>query len=206
MTWTQAALMSVYVIYPNKQDRKTSLKRIEEALNRICDGEIDGKPRTQEEALLFLRQKTEEARVAFYGREKKWIPHSTTWFNQSRYLRPDAPPEDLPTQLEACINILACYPKQPYQTAIRADVKAFLPALKAIDKALKTIPFLDLMRRVKSYRECVSEWSKEDLKYVPNPARWFAEHRFNQEESQWRRSSTPGYQHERDQIVRVLKA
>lgn len=206
MNWTQAALMSVYVIYPNKKDRKTSLTRIEEALNRICEGEIDGKPRTQAEALAFLRQKTEEARVAFYGREKKWIPHSTTWMNQSRYLRPNAEPEDLPTQLEACINVLASYPMQPTQTAIRAEIKAFLPALKAIDKVLKTVAFLDLHKRVKLYRECVAEWPKDDLKYVPNPKRWFDEQRFSQDDSQWRRKTTPTYENERDQIRRVLNA
>jgi hypothetical protein len=196
--------MSVYVIYPNKQDRKTSLKRIEEALNRICDGEIDGKPRTQPEALDFLRKKTEEARVAFYGREKKWIPHSTTFYRQARYLRPDAPPEDLPTQLEACINVLACYPMQPTQTAIRAEIKAFLPALKAIDKVLKTIPLLDLMKRVRLYKECVADWAKDDLKYVPNPTRFFSERRYEQDDSQWRRKSTPTYEDERNQIRRVL--
>ena len=135
--WTHAAQMSIYVLYPNKQDRITSLKRIREALDRICDGEIDNKPRTQPQAVDFLRKKTEEARKAFIGREKKWVPHSTTYFRQSRYLRPAIEEGELPAQLEACITILSAYPKTPGQPAIRANVQSFLPALAAIDVALR---------------------------------------------------------------------
>jgi hypothetical protein len=196
--------MSVYVIYPNKQDRKTSLKRIEEALNRICEGEIDGSPRTPEEALKFLREKTEEARVAFYGREKKWIPHSTTFFFQSRYLRTNAAPEDLPSQLEAAITILSSYPTAPSQIKIRADVKAFAPALKAIDKALNSISMVDLTKRVKLYRDAVSAWPKEDWRYIPNPAKWFAESRFLQDEQLWQKKLLGNWQAEREQIARLV--
>ena len=202
--WTPAALMSVYVAYPNKQDRKTSLKRIEEALNRICDGEIDGQPRTQQQALEWLRQKTEEARVGYYGRERKWIPHSTTWYNQSRYLRPEIKDETLPEQLEACINILSCYPKMPGQPAIRANIQSFLPALHSIDRALRTVPMAELTARTKLYRKCVEEWPREELKYVPGAKRWYDESRWQQDESLWQRKPVGGYQDERSQIARIL--
>lgn len=204
--WTESALDSIYVLYPNKHDRKTSLKRIAEALDRICNGEIDGEMWSMKDAIACLRQKTEEARVAFYGREKKWIPHSTTFYHQRRYLRANADPEELPVQLDASVNILASYPTSPGQPVIRSDVKAWLPALKAIDKALKVMPFLELHKRVKLYRDCVAEWSKEDQRFIPNAKRWFDEHRFNQDESQWRRNATPVYQDERDQIRRILNS
>ena len=208
MTWPNPTLMSIYVVYPNKQNRGKSLERIREALNRICAGEIDGKPRTQEEAVAFLRERTEEARRFFYGREKHWVPHSTTWFHQSRYLRPHVEGGEVPENLEACVQILAAYPTTPGVPTVRANVNSFLPALRAIDAILKseTISFEDLLRRVKLYRDCVSEWPKDDLKYIPNPRRWFDEHRFEQSEDQWRRKpSIANYQSERNQVLRLVK-
>jgi hypothetical protein len=204
--WTHAALMSIYVLYPNKQDRFTSLKRIREALDRICDGEIDNKPRTQQQAIDFLRKKTEEARKAFIGREKKWVPHSATFYNQSKYLMPRVTNDEvLPAQLEACVAILAAYPKTPGQPTIRANIQSFLPALSAIDAALKNISVEDLLKRVKLYRSCVDEWPKEELRYVPNPAKWFTESRWNQDESLWRRQyQAPAYANEREQIARLI--
>ena len=202
--WPYVTLQSIYVLYPNKQDRRKSIQRIREALIRICEGEIDGKPRTMQESVDFLRQKTHEACTAFYGREKKWIPHSTTWFNQSKYLTPNAPPEELPNQLEACVNVLSVYPGQPNQKSIRSDVKAFLPTLKSIDKALESIPLLDLMKRVKLFRDCVLEWPKEELRYVPAARRWFEEQRWNQPEELWRRNTGSGYEDERSQLGRIL--
>lgn len=206
--WPQPTLMSIYNFYPNKQDRATSLKRIREALDRIVAGEIDGNPREPAEAVRFLREATNVARVFYLGRNRSFIPHSTTWYNQSRYLRPTIEDtQDLPEDLENCITILSRYPNiASGESAIRANAVAFLPALKAISEALKVLPYSQLLQRVKIYAECIEEWPKEERRYVPNAERWFREHRFNQKESQWRRQSRGNYQTERDQVRRVLNS
>lgn len=48
-------------------------------------------------------------------------------------------------------------------------------ALKAIAKALKTVPFETLLARTKAYAESVSG---SDPKYIPHPATWFNQERY----------------------------
>lgn len=203
--WVPSALKSIYVLYPNKQNRKMSYQRIEEALNRIAEGEIDGLPRTQKEAIEFLRGRTEEARHAYLSRERKWVPHSTTWYNQSKYLSPPgAKQEELPAQLEACVRILSFYPTTPSEVTIRGNVSAFLPALHAIDQALLIIDLQELQRRTRHYRDCVEQWGTEDKRYIPAAKRWFGERKFEQDPKLWERKSGNNPDAERDQVRRVL--
>jgi hypothetical protein len=176
-------------------------------------GEIDGAPRTQAEAIEFLRMKTEEARQMMAGREQNWIPHPTTYYHQSRYLRPqiDRIPE-MPKRLISCVNILAKYPTSPKIEVIRQNLNAFLPAFVAIDKALERMeghqPPLNCARRLESrtelYAMAVREWPKEDLKFVPNAAKWFEECRYDQPEQSWQRKPVNGFEQERQQIQRLV--
>jgi hypothetical protein len=46
-TYPESVLLSIYNAYPRRTGRPAALKRIAEALDRICQGEIDGSPRTQ---------------------------------------------------------------------------------------------------------------------------------------------------------------
>ena len=213
--WPEVILESIYALYPNRQDRKTSLKRIAEALTRICDGEIDGNPRMATEAIEWLRNRTNDARVAMNGKEKKWIPHSATWFNQRRYLRPKVVFGDsLPEDLEACINILALYPKMPSQAVIRGNVESFILAITAISKALSIInpdhllAYDELSRRVRLYAIAVQQWPQDQLQYVPNPKRFFDERRWEQDEALWKRNilASPAWEAEREQIFRILES
>jgi hypothetical protein len=216
--YPESVLLSIYNAYPRRTGRPAALKRIAEALDRICQGEIDGSPRTQAEAIEFLRVKTEEARRQMGARIQKNIPHPTTFYHQSRYLRPVNPDELLPSRLEAAVEILAEYPTMPDVRQIRDNLPAFTPALNAIDKALAAMEkkleshhtYLlakNIARRLKSrtelYAMAVKQWPAEDLKFVPNPIKWYAESRFYQNEQQWQRKPTNGYEQERDQLRNI---
>ena len=203
-TWPAAVLESIYKIYPRKDSKKQAMQRIAEALHRICTGEIDGEPRTQADAVTYLRQKTEEARTLLYGKETRFIPYPSTYFHQSRYLRPMTAPTEVPPEVEAAIRILAQYPNSRPERVIRADIKPFLAALAAISKALDTNTEVYLMGRVMEYADAVSTWQAEDRRYIPSVVRWFGEQRFTQDGRLWQRNANGGFQAERDQLRRVV--
>jgi len=211
-TYPDSVLLSIYNAYPRKCNRKEALKRISEALDRICAGEIDGQPRSQPEAIAFLREKTDAARREMFGREEKWIPHATTFYHGSRYLR-SAPKLELPPRLDACVGILSLYPKSSPANTIWDNIEAYLPALAAIDKALermeRTAHPLNCERSLKSrteiYAMAVKQWPVADLQFVPAAKRWFDEERFNHNEQSWQRQCNDGFQAERDQISRLVQ-
>lgn len=218
--WPEPLLISIYALYPRKTGRPAAFKRITEALNRICSGEIDGSPRTTAEAIEFLRSKVDEARVQMGGREQKHIPHMATWLHQRRYLRVTlAQAAEMPKRLKACVRVLANYPKMPGLNVLSDRVEAFLPALKAIDKALERIEENPLKvgyskqesnaesylsYRTALYRDAVSTWPVDELQYVPSPARFYDEGRYDHDEATWKRKPANGYQSERDQIQRLV--
>lgn len=224
LDYPESVLLSLYNAYPRKTGRPMALKRIREALDRICQGEIDGQPRTQAEAIEFLRVKTEEARRQLGAREQKFIPHFATFLHQRRYLRPElAVNEVLPMRLVECIWILSVYPNMPSVGNIRSNVNAFLPALTAIEKALEKVrgnpecsmfAMLEntkdgqasayLSSRTRLYAMAVKQWPVEDLKFVPNPTKWFSESRFDQDERTWQRQPASDYVQGRQQLGRVF--
>ncbi len=215
----EPVLLSIYNQYPRKDGRPAALKRINEALDRICQGEIDGHPRTTAEAIEFLRQKVEEARRLMGSRQKKFIPLMSTWVHQSRYLRPElAQVVERPKRMEACIAILAEYPLIIDAKQIVELLPAHLPALNAIDKALEVMEgrllgftqadkAIHAARRLRSrtelYAMAVKQWPVEDLKYVPNPVKWFSEARYEQPESSWQRKPVNGFEQERQQLRNI---
>lgn len=208
------AIDAIYALYPRKENRKSSIIRIREALARICGGEIDGEPRTPAEAIEFLRLQTERARIEMGSRTKSFIPHPSTWYHQRRYLKSAIPEEALPARLEDCIVILAEYPKMPAISEIKGNVDAFLPALCAIDKQLekwekKGIPAVNCARRMRAktelYATAVKDWPAADLQYVPNPKKWFDEARYEHSEESWQRKSVNGYEAEREQMSKILR-
>ena len=206
--YPETVLLSIYKAYPRPNvGKKMAMKRIREALDRICQGEIDGQPRSQAEAIEFLRVKVEEGRRQMGAREPKFIPHMATWLHQRRYLRPVIE-QPMPKRMEACVEILAEYPTvlAPF------DPDDYLPALNAIDKALermeRTQPPVNCARRLRSrtelYAMAVKEWPVEDLKFVPNPAKWYAEARYDQPSESWQRQPVNDYVQGRQQLGRVF--
>lgn len=209
--WPQVALDSIYKLYPRPENRKAAIKRIGEALDRISKGEIDGAPRTQQEAILYLRERTEAARQEFAGREKRFIPHPTTWFHGSRYLRPKVK-EEPPKNLRLCIAILAAYPMTPAEEQIAKDAAPFMPTLRAIEKALddagaESNGFEWLMQRTVMFDLAVKEWPVDELRYVPSALNWFARRSYEQPDWYWKRrpyKNYGNYEADREQVRRVL--
>lgn len=60
-------------------------------------------------------------------------------------------------------------------------------ALKAIRKSLRKSNPSELLEKVKKYAESVSEM---DRKYIPHPATWFNQERYNDDPSTWNTGST----------------
>lgn len=216
-TYPDSVLLSIYNAYPRRTGRPAALKRIREALDRICQGEIDGAPRTQAEAIEFLRVKTEEARRQMGARLQKHIPHPATFYHQSRYLRPElATAVEQPKRLNECIEILAEYPTvlAPF------DPENYMPALMAIDKALEVMELrlvnydqhgrkIHAIRRLKArtelYAAAVKQWPVEDLKFVPSPVKFYSEARYDQPSESWERKPARSYIQEREQLARILE-
>jgi len=215
-----AAVDSIYQAYPRKTQKAVAVVAINRALARICSGEIDGQQRSAAEAITFLRNMAGVFRRECTGKPKEWIPHPSTWMNQSRYLRQPAPQEQLPPRLLDCIAILACYPKMPGEKIIGENPQGFQPALKAINDALERVEKVRmnhhsyrveavsaewLLGRVQKYAAAVQTWPEADLIYVPNPKRFFEEQRYEQPESSWQRKPINGYESEREQVSRIVQ-
>lgn len=64
-------------------------------------------------------------------------------------------------------------------------------ALKAIDKALRTKPFHELLEAVQAYAGAVSRWSEAERAFVPHPATWFNAERWSDDRSTWESKSKP---------------
>ena len=210
--WPESTVESVYKLYPRKDAKPEAIRRIREALDRICNGEIDSAPRTKEQAVAYLRQRVDDCRQQFACREKKMIPMMSTWLNQSRYLRK---PSDqnlckswTPARTKNALDILRAYPKQ--SAVGYEDLDAIAPMLAAIDKCLVDLDhkygdsaWTYLMGRVETYAKCVATWPQADLQFVPNALRWFNERRYVQDEKYWQRTGN-GYSAEREQVQRII--
>lgn len=206
--WPEAAVESIRKIYPTRKSRAAEQERIRQALDRIVGGEIDGKPRTPEQAIAFLREKVTEARATLSLRERKYIPHLTTWLHQSRYLR--TLPEAVPANLEEAITILQCYPGIASTDWDAKKVEAHMAALRLIDEHIRYLTPTHgqaaasyLRTRVIRYAECVARWPSQDLQYVPGVMKWFGEQRYGQHERHWDRTPANGYASEREQLQRL---
>jgi hypothetical protein len=110
----------------------------------------------------------------------------------------------------------------PNFLGINQNLDAFLPALMAIDKTLEGLTvdlpegstglqisainaLQHLRTRTKLYAMAVKQWPVEDLKYVPNPVKWYSESRFEQNEATWQRRPINGFEQERNQISRIIQ-
>lgn len=157
-------------------------------------------------AIAFLRIHLAEASRSMYGREKKYVPHLTTFLNQSRYLVTAS--VEAPPNLAEAIDILKLYPGVVVEDSA---YQVHLPVLRVIDshidfyKATHGAAAASYIRqRVFRYAECVAKWDSSELQYVPNPMKFFQERRYEQPDSRWERKPAQGFGAERQQIDRLV--
>ena len=203
--WPDVVCESIRKPYPHPRDKKTEMAAVRRTLDRLCAGELDGEPMAPQAAIAFLREKVEGAAELFYGREKKFVPHLTTYLNQSRYLKTET--TELPQNLEEAMSILKLYPGISVHDV---DVQSHLPVLKVIDahieyyKATHGAAAASFIRqRVFRFAECVAKWSEQEYQYIPNPMKFFGERRYEWPDSRYSRKAPTGYEAERQQIHRV---
>ena len=58
-------------------------------------------------------------------------------------------------------------------------------ALKAIAQALKTIPSARLLECSRAYAAAVATWPAEHRDFIPHPAKWFNDGRFDDDPGEW---------------------
>jgi len=216
--WSVDAVDSIRILYPRKVNKKVECQRIKEALDRICNGEIDGKARSEEQAVLYLRERTEAAKQKFAGRPRKLIPHATTFYHQRRYLQlQQAVSLDGLSQerITMAVNVLSVYPGVGKINL--DDLNAYAALLLTVDEELTSLTkppsnrdsaYEYLLKKVKLFANCVAEWPQEDWKFIPSPENWFKKKQYEQDARRWIRNgnATSGYQAEREQLLRVTGA
>lgn len=62
-------------------------------------------------------------------------------------------------------------------------------ALKAIQRALKKTSPDALEAAVREYAAAVASWPKEERQFVPHPATWFNQERWNDDRAEWKREA-----------------
>jgi hypothetical protein len=212
--WPEVALLAIYKIYPRKIAKPRALNEIRHALNRICQGEIDGGEWTQEDALEYLRERTQEAQAAFSGREPRFIPHPATYYHQSRYLSSTPRQADGVTRLEDCIAILQLHPRfVGREDAIKKRIDYYMPAVMAVELALNSLESTHgkigakeyLAKRTSLYASYVADWPDEERRYISGMENFYRKRVFEQDERCWIKTKRPDYNDERNQIQRILE-
>lgn len=75
-------------------------------------------------------------------------------------------------------DIYAAYPRK----------EGKLAALKAIDKALHIVDGDTLLKAVQDYAVAVGTWPAEDYRFIPLPATWFNQGRWEDDRRNWYRN------------------
>jgi len=81
-------------------------------------------------------------------------------------------------------EIYAAYPRK---VAKAAAFKAIEKALKAARKANPESGSANLLKAVQAYAEAVSQWPKDERRFVPHPATWFNRGSHDDDPSEWTR-------------------
>lgn len=81
---------------------------------------------------------------------------------------------------QQAVELYGIYPKKVGRKA----------ALRAIELALKRAPYETILEGVRAYSEAISHWPKEQCRFVPAPATWFGQDRWDDDRSTWNRNAS----------------
>jgi hypothetical protein len=88
----EQSLLAIYAAYPRREGRRKALQSIERAIQRILTAENKTLADAgiliahEDRAVSFLIDAVKEFALTPAGNRGLYVPHPTTWFNQSRYL------------------------------------------------------------------------------------------------------------------------
>lgn len=129
----------------------------------------------------FLYDSLKEYRASLNGspiNEKMWIEHveraHSAWHAFRKPKKKPRPASGFPSEAE---RIYAHYPRKVGKEA----------ALKAIMKALTHVPAAMLESRIKAFAECASRYTTKDRVFIPHPATWFNQGRYDDDPKEWLR-------------------
>lgn len=110
--------------------------------------------------------------------EPMWIEMVDRWHGewhkaQRRTALPPISPD--------CHRLYAAYPRKVGKAA----------ALKAIAKALKSAPLEKVEAAVNRFKFSTDRWKRTDREFIPHPATWFNEARWEDDPSEWERGGPP---------------
>ena len=105
-------------------------------------------------------------------------PHDTVSPKSSLNSQRTVKESSSPTGSDCASEIYAIYPRKVGRPA----------ALKAITKALKKHPVDYLLDRTSAYSAAVRRWPEDAKQFIPHPATWFNQERFDDDPSTWERN------------------
>ena len=134
--------------------------------------------RTSDEYLLTLEGKAtappENFSAGPTGKMKQTPPEKFSAGSISESVR-----KNIPDVQSSALAIYQAYPLKVGKAA----------ALKAIAKALRTVDQSTLTAAVQEFAKAVNTWKDEDRKYVPQPATWFNQGRWEDDRRTWYKGS-----------------
>ncbi len=106
--------------------------------------------------------------------EPQWIEQCTLWHDQWHAARRKR--QGLVVS-PGCHRLYALYPRHIGKEA----------ALKAIGKALEKEPEEKLVAAVNRFKFATDRWPKDERQFIPHPATWFNEGRYEDDPAEWDR-------------------
>lgn len=101
--------------------------------------------------------------------------------------RADQPPAKVESNVEE-VTVTAIYATYPRHVGRDAAFKAIgKAAMRMKDKEPNAL--LYLLERTKLFSAAVSLWSEEDRKFIPHPATWYNQGRYDDNPREWERGS-----------------
>jgi len=81
------------------------------------------------------------------------------------------------------------YSEYPRKVAKQAALKAIVKAVLDVSKrdGAPAEPCVWLLDRVKAYAAAVKAWPANDRRFIPHPATWFNQGRYDDDDAEWRR-------------------
>lgn len=86
-----------------------------------------------------------------------------------------------PEQVQAVNELYQSYPRKVGKEA----------ALKAIAKAIKKVPSDQLLKATRDYAAATARWPEDAKQFIPHPATWFNQGRYEDDPKEWERKERP---------------